>query len=722
MDVLEGLNPVQREAVEAIEGPLLIIAGPGSGKTRVITHRIAYLVRVVRVNPRRIMAVTFTNKAAREMKERLYQLLGPSVEQLTVGTFHSVCTRILRVEGKAAGLESGFVIYDDADQQSLIKRCLQNLNIDPKKYAPRAFISAISSAKSQLISPEDYAQHSGSYFEELIGRVYKYYQSLLNQSRALDFDDLIMRTCQLFQNHPEVLEKYQSRYLHLLVDEFQDTNVAQYTLVRQLSGKYRNICVVGDPDQSIYSWRHADLRNILYFERDYPEAKVVLLEQNYRSTRTILEAAHNVISFNRERKEKMLWTENDPGSLIRVVEKDDEVEEAQFVANEVERLISKGEAQALDCAVMYRTNAQSRVIEENFMRYGIPYQIVGSVRFYERREIKDVLAYLKLIYNPYDSVSFMRIINTPGRGIGQQTLDKLSQWTKTSGISLYTGLERLAEDKSSSPFSSRATHVLMNFFALLQELIEDSKQLNVIDLLDSVLKKSGYSEYIMELDDGEDRWDNILELRGVARDYESLEPGEGLPSFLENVALVSGIDELDEKKDLVTLITLHQTKGLEFPVVFIVGVEEGVLPHIRSMDDPGQMEEERRLCYVGMTRSERRLYIIHAFRRSLMGRSNANPPSRFIDDIPSNLIDPADQVEPAVEPAGSFFEPVEAKPLSYSAPLVLEAGDSVRHTKFGEGVVISCTPDGGDYQVAVAFKGVGEKRLLLSLARLEKVE
>jgi DNA helicase-2/ATP-dependent DNA helicase PcrA len=723
MDILAGLNPAQREAVETIEGPLLILAGPGSGKTGVIVHRVAYLIKVCGVNPHRIMAVTFTNKAAREMKERLYRLLGRSVAELTLGTFHAICAGILRREGKVMGLEPSFVIYDDGDQLSLIKRSLQELGIDPKRYAPKAFQSAIEAAKSHLLSPQDYAEQTRSYFEEVVQRVYEHYQMLLAQSKALDFDDLIMRTVQLFGSYPQVLNKYQSRYLHMLIDEFQDTNIAQYALARQLAGKYRNICVVGDPDQSIYSWRFADLRNILNFERDYPEAKVVFLEQNYRSTKTILEAADKVISVNKERKEKKLWTENEPGLPVTIVETYNEAEEAQFVVSEVERLISQGEAKLAHCAVMYRTNAQSRAIEEAFIRYGIPYQLVGAVRFYERREIRDIIAYLKLIYNPYDSVSLTRIINTPGRGIGQRTLDELSQWTKSLDIPLYNGLEIIAQQKD-SPLSSRAKQALTGFFTLLLELIKESQQLDVFDLLDLVLHKSGYRDYVMELEDGEERWDNILELRGVAKEYQGLKPGDSLTSFLEGVTLVSDADEIDEKKDVVTLITLHQAKGLEFPVVFIVGMEEGVFPHFKSFADPGQMEEERRLCYVGMTRAERRLYLVRAFRRSLMGGSNANPPSRFLQDIPRHLVKST-----ALFESVGVLSPLLASPHksggdtshTYFTPLTLEAGDHVHHAKFGEGVVISCTPASEDHEVVVAFDGVGEKRLLLSLAPLEKV-
>lgn len=714
-NILEGLNPAQREAVETIEGPLLIIAGPGSGKTRVIAHRIAYLIKVCGIRAYRILAVTFTNKAAREMEERLHHLLAHSAKELTLGTFHAICSRILRREGEKMGLDSRFVIYDEEDQLSLIKRSLQELGIDPKRYNPKAFQSAINAAKSCLIAYQDYARPSRSYFEEVVQRVYERYQQLLDQSKALDFDDLIMRTAQLFRDHPQVLSRYQNRYLHILIDEFQDTNIAQYVLAKQLAGKYRNICVVGDPDQSIYSWRFADLRNILDFEKDYPDAKVVLLEQNYRSTETILTTAQHVISANRERKEKKLWTENEAGMPVTVAETYSEQEEARFAVSEVERLVSQGEAAPMDCAVMYRTNAQSRAIEEAFVRYGLPYKLVGGTRFYQRREVKDVIAYLRLIHNPYDNVSLTRIINIPGRGIGQRTMEQLSQWAKGLGIPLYTALQRVAAQKTEAehPFPTRAAQALVNFLSILEELITKSEELDIIELLNLVLARTGYKDYILGAEDGEERWENILELRTAANDYRGLKPREGLASFLERVTLVSDVDGLDEKVDAVTLITLHQAKGLEFPVVFIVGMEEGVLPHIKSFDDPAQMEEERRLCYVGMTRAQRRLFLVRAFRRSLMGGSGVNPPSRFLKDIPPHLVTQGEQ----------WLEEKLA-PLIISAPgLSLSAGDHVRHAKFGEGTVISCTPARDDQEVEVAFQGeVGVKRLLLSLAKLERVE
>ncbi len=717
MDILDELNPAQRQAVEAIEGPLLILAGPGSGKTRVIVHRVAYLIKVCGISPHCILAVTFTNKAANGMKERLHHLLSAAADNLTLGTFHAICARILRREGDEIGLDRSFVIYDEDDQLSLIKRSLEEAGLDPKRYAPRALRSAISAAKNELLTPEDYVKRSMSYFDEVVQRVYESYQQLLAQSKALDFDDLLMKAVHLFQHRPQLLDKYQSRYLHILIDEFQDTNLAQYALAKQLAGKHRNICVVGDPDQSIYSWRSADLRNILHFERDYPDAKVVLLEQNYRSTQTILEAAAHIISSNLQRKPKALWTENEPGVPLAIAETYTEQEEAQFVVSEVEKLSSQGLARPGDCAVMYRTNAQSRALEETFVRYGVPYRLVGGTRFYERREIKDIIAYLRLIHNPYDSVSLTRIVNVPPRGIGQRSFDELSRRAKASGLPLYTALQLAApkaDNAPQHPFSPRTAQALTSFLTLMDELIAQSHELDLIQLLDLVLERSGYREFTLREETGEERWDNILELRTVAQEYSDLEPEEALASFLEGVALVSDVDEIDGQVDAVTLITLHQAKGLEFPVVFIVGMEEGVLPHRRSFDDPAQMEEERRLCYVGVTRAEQRLYLIRAFRRNLMGSSTINPASRFLKEIPPHLASPTADY-------GEEIRPDLATPSTSSPPLsALRAGDRVHHALFGRGIVVSCLPIKDDQEVTVAFREAGVKKLLLSLASLER--
>jgi len=726
MDILVELNPAQREAVEAISGPVLILAGPGSGKTRVITHRVAYLIRVCGVSPRHIMAVTFTNKAARAMQERLYHLVSGSIGELTLGTFHAICARILRMDGKAINIDPRFVIYDRDDQLSLLKRGIQEIGLDPKQYAPQALASAISAVKSRTLTPGDYIRHSYSYFDEIVQRVYERYQQLLTESNALDFDDLLMKAVQLFRKNPEILSRYQLRYQHLLVDEFQDTNLVQYELIKQLGDKYRNICVVGDPDQSIYSWRFADPRNILSFEKDYPKAKLVLLEENYRSTKMILETASNIISVNQQRKPKNLWTNNELGKPATIVETYTEQEEAQFVVNEIERLVGQGEVSLSDCAIMYRTNAQSRALEESFIRYGTPYKLVAGTRFYERREIKDTIAYLRFIQNPHDSVSLLRIINVPQRGIGQQTQANLSSWARSMDVSHYKALQLMAKPEtkdatSHPPFSAHISQILTNFLNLIEEFIACSQELNLVDLFDLVVERSSYKGYILKGVDGEERWDNVLELRTVAQDYRDLKPSEGLATFLEGVTLVSDVDGFDESASAVTLITLHQAKGLEFPIVFMVGMEDGILPHIRSFDDPEQMEEERRLCYVGITRAKQRVYLIRAFRRSLMGRSMTGQPSRFLSDIPQHLISDSDwwqgeesQVVPSIY---SWNRPSTPSPAAQE----LKAGDHVHHTQFGTGIVVSSQSVRDDAEVVVAFNG-GVKKLLLSLAHLEKVE
>jgi DNA helicase-2/ATP-dependent DNA helicase PcrA len=727
MDILATLNPAQREAVEAIKGPVLILAGPGSGKTRVITHRVAYLVKICGINPHNVMAVTFTNKAAREMAERLEQLLGQAVEALTLGTFHAICARILRREGKAIGLESSFVIYDEDDQLRLMKQVLAELNLDPKQYAPQALRSAIGAAKSRLINSKDYAQRVSSYFEEIVQRVYQRYQELLSQGQAVDFDDLLIKTVQLFQDRPQILSRYQSRYVHILVDEFQDTNIAQYELMKQLAAKYRNLCVVGDPDQSIYSWRFADLRNILSFEKDYSEAKVVFLEQNYRSTKTILEVASDVISANVLRKPKKLWTKNEDGALVTVIESYNAEEEAQSVVNEIEKLVSQDQMSLKDCAVMYRVNAQSRALEETFLRYGVPYKLIGGTRFYQRQEVKDIVAYLRVIHNPQDNVSLTRIINVPARAIGQKTISMLQSWARDHSVSLYEALKQICDNtianEAKQSFPSRIMQALVGFEALLSNLTARSRELTLSGLLDEILKHTGYKEYILGKEDGEERWENIMELKNVASEYNELTPEEALTAFLEKVSLVSDVDELDEKADAVTLITLHQAKGLEFPAVFIVGLEEGILPHRKSFDDPEEMEEERRLCYVGITRAKKRLYLLRSYRRSLFGGSTANPPSRFLQDISPHLISPRGLWEESSTPVASPDYNLESQPSPRPFDtLMLKVGDHVRHSKFGPGIVMNCSPTRDDQELTVVFEVFGVKKLLASLAPLEKIE
>jgi len=723
VDILNGLNTAQREAVEAINGPVLILAGPGSGKTRVITHRVAYLIKTCGVSPRRILAVTFTNKAAKEMQERLGKLVSNAVKEITMGTFHAICARILRQDGQAAGIDPHFVIYDDDDQISLIKRSLQALNLEPKQHSPSAIQNKISFAKSQMVFPQEYMARGRSYFEEVVGRVYESYEQMLRQSNALDFDDLLMKTVQMLKTNPKVLSHYQERYHHILVDEFQDTNLVQYELIKLIGGKYRNICVVGDPDQSIYSWRSADLRNILGFEKDYPGAKIVLLEQNYRSTKTILEAASNIIAANKERKAKGLWTDNENGDMVTISETYNEQEESQFVVSEVDKLVREGKFKPGDCAVMYRTNAQSRALEEAFIRYGTPYKLVAGTRFYERKEVKDIIAYLRLIQNPSDGVSLTRVINVPGRGIGQRTMSELSNWAKSLSLTEPGLIQKLSVEKiEHPPFNSRIMQSMVAFAQMMDELRLKSREMDMLAFFDLAVEKIGYKKYLSLDTDGEERWENILELRTVAEQYKEVPPPDGLSSFLEGVTLVADIDGLNETLDAVTLITLHQAKGLEFPVVFMVGMEEGVLPHIKSFDDPAQMEEERRLCYVGITRAKQKIYMVRAFRRNLMGGSLVNDASRFLSDIPTHLIYKSGSLsgEEAIASAAYSWNKSAVFTPSTEIPQ-LKAGDRVRHAKFGEGTVISFQQLKNDAEAAVAFNGVGIKKLLLSFAKLEKI-
>ena len=742
IDIIESLNPKQREAVETVDGPLLINAGPGSGKTRVITHRIAYLVRTCGVSPYRIAAVTFTNKAAREMRERLRPLLGEDAGQPTVSTFHAFCASLLRRDGDRVGLDRSFTIYDDSDQVVLVKRGMEESNIDPKKFAPRAILSGISAAKSALVDSEGFGLGRETPFDEIVHGVYEAYDRLLSQASAVDFDDLLLKTYVLLRDNPDVAERYQGRYVHFMIDEFQDTNVAQYAIARQLSQKYRNLCVVGDPDQAIYSWRNADIRNILSFRHDYPEAKVIALEENYRSTKTILDAAQDMISPNEQRVEKELWTNNDRGVPIVVAEGYNEGEEARIVVRELERLVSQERYDRSDVAVMYRVNAQSRAFEEACLRYGVPYQLVGSLRFYQRQEIKDVVAYLRLIANQDDDVSFARVANVPTRGIGQRTLDELTRLARDSGTSMYAAVGALSEGGDSAAATAlpaRSTRALAKFREIIDGLIAESEGLDLVDLIDEVLERSGYKGFVQqEAEHGEERWDNIMELRGSAKDFLTLGVGrEALVSFLESVALVSDTDNLEDKADAITLITLHQAKGLEFPIVFIVGMEEGLLPHFRSMDSEAELEEERRLCYVGVTRAKERLYLLRAFRRGFRGGSGPSLPSRFLADIPRKLIAAPPSRE--VVPAGSAAWAPNVRRRAAAATgtgnggrdaadspapkLELGTGDKVRHATFGDGIVTGCKASGDDVEVTVAFsEGNGIKRLLLSFAPLEKVE
>ena len=803
--ILEGLNDNQRDAVTAIDGPLLIIAGPGSGKTRVITHRIAYLVRVVGIRPHQIAAVTFTNKAAREMRQRLVPLLGQAVEQLTTTTFHAFCANVLRREGEHIGLDRDFVIYDDADQMALVKRALIELELDPKRFPPRSILSGISGAKSELLGVEGLAHRSASYWDEIVVRTYERYEDLLRQCSAVDFDNLLLKTYQLFDRVPDVAQKYQERYVHFMVDEFQDTNVAQYAISRQLARHHLNICVVGDPDQSIYTWRNADIRNILSFQDDYPKAKLIALEENYRSTQTILDAARSLIASNTQRVEKDLWTRNGSGVPIVIAEGYNEEEEAQFVVREIQSLTRNQEAVVGrkkegttlgDIAVMYRVNAQSRALEEACLRYGVPYQVVGGMKFYQRQEVKDIIAYLRLIANPDDDVSLNRVINLPTRGIGQRTLDHLARTARDAGTSQFAAIQALSGEALSdgnsaaqgavvSPFTARARTSLIGFGDLIKGIADERDDLDLLDIIDAVLERSGYQRWLSDQPErSEERLENIQEFRASARDYLHFGRAEALTAFLESVSLVADVDSMEDRADAITLITLHQAKGLEFPVVFMVGMEEGLLPHSRSVDDPTQLEEERRLCYVGITRAKERLYLLRAFRRGFRGGSEPGTPSRFLLDIPQELLTaPAQPKRPSTSRQRSAVrrgdlsadtpptpdtrrgdragrtQSVTSSPSglrspggiptrrSGRAPNVpgqrpvregaasaggsgqmaasphLATGDKVMHKVFGEGIVTESKPTGNDFEVTVAFKdGAGVKRLLLGMAPLEKID
>ena len=730
LNILEGLNPPQQEAVQTTDGPLLIIAGPGSGKTRVITHRIAYLIRVCGVNPYQIAAVTFTNKAAREMRDRLQLMVNRESDSLTVGTFHSFCARMLRRNGSFLGLQSNYSIYDSDDQLNLIKRSLELSDLDPKSHPPRAVQSVISKAKSSMLDSLGLSQKAETYFEESCARVYYHYEELLAQNNAVDFDDLLMKGVQLLQSSEEIRDRYRNQCKYLMVDEFQDTNTSQYLLTKLLTGADQNICVVGDPDQSIYSWRNADIRNILSFQQDYPLTKTIALEQNYRSTATILEAAKNLISSNGMRLQKDLFTENSAGDPITVHEAYDEQEEAGFVISQIKDLRNKQSYKLGECAVMYRINAQSRTLEEACIQQGIQYRLVGGVRFYQRREIKDLMGYMHLVHNPQDEVNLTRVINVPPRGIGAKSLKDFVSWCHDNKISLSEGIQRTYESKISSSqappaISSRAVASIANFGEIIQSLVTLSHRVPITELIDQVLEVSGLRQSIQNSDDNPtERWENILELKETAREFDSETPLDGLSSFLERLALVAEVDSYEEAEDSITLITLHQAKGLEFPVVFIVGMEEGLLPHSRSMENELELEEERRLCYVGFTRAEQRLYLLRAFRRGFMGSSGPTMASRFLREIPSELITSATRQFSNNPPQASpHIKRPEVSQLNPQAPrMVLSTGDEVRHSVFGEGVVLECRETNEDHEVTIQFSDdIGLKRLLLSFAPLEKI-
>jgi len=713
--VLEGLNEAQSRAVTSTEGPVLVVAGPGSGKTRVLSHRVAYLIQHRSVSPWHVLAVTFTNKAAREMRDRLDRLIGADrSRRLTVGTFHATCARILRRDGHLIGIDPRYTIYDNADQIDAVRQSLKALNLDPKQYPPRPILSRILAAKSQFIGPDRFPDHVQSYWEEVVARIYPRYQEILKRNRALDFDDLLVEVLRLFDEQPDVLRRYQDWYRYVLVDEYQDTNRVQYLLVRALADSHRNLCVVGDPDQSIYGWRQADIRNILDFKRDYPEATEIHLELNYRSTRSIVEAADHVIRTNTERIARRLRTENPAGDQIIVRELYDEGQEAHFVVGEIRRLVQSGRYRYRDAAVMYRTNAQSRALEEAFVRSEIPYQIVGGTRFYERAEIKDAMAILRLIANPHDAVSLQRVMHHTrlGKGIGAKTLAQLAAWSERTGQPMLAGMGASRGESGFDPpaVGSRAAKLLGEVHSLINDLHGVRSRMRPSDLFDRAVEATGFATQFQETGDPEviERWENVLQLRAVLSTYDGLDESGALNTFLEDSALVADADTIDDSGDQVTLITLHAAKGLEFPLVFLVGAEEGILPHARSMDSDSQIEEERRLFYVGITRTMERLYVTHAFRRIGYGVVNVSLRSHFLDAIPDRLI----------ESTG----PQPAPPVTIRQPDSFSVGEWVFHERFGEGVVTAVRAVSGDQELTVMFKRHGQKRLLASLSSLTMTE
>ena len=734
--LLSGLNPQQAAAVVHSGTPLLVVAGAGSGKTRVLTRRIAYLMARRNVRPFEILAITFTNKAAGEMKERVAELVGPVARSMWVSTFHSACVRILRVEAHRLGYSNNFTIYDSADSQRLIALVCKDLNLDPKRYPPRQFASTISNAKNELLGPADYLNSTSNQYEQICADVYSLYQKRLGQANAMDFDDLIMKTVEVMQRFPEAKARLRSRFRHILVDEYQDTNHAQYILVKELVGKEdegipaAELCVVGDADQSIYGFRGATIRNILQFELDYLDAETILLEQNYRSTQNILSAANAVIEQNRDRKAKNLWSEAGAGASLVGYVAESEHDEAEFISGEIKKLSLEGISKYGDTAIFYRTNAQSRVFEEVFMRAGLPYKVVGGVRFYERREIKDFLAYLKVLVNLEDEVSLRRIINVPKRGIGDRAIESIESIANSRGLSFWQALNVVANN---SELGGRATASLSNFVSLilaLNVLVEAGTKPSTI--LEAVLEQSGLLAELQDSTDPQDesRVENLQELVAVSIEYEET-PLENLPEdsvislagFLEQVALVADSDEIPEGEDhggVITLMTLHTAKGLEFPTVFLTGMEDGIFPHSRTLGERDELEEERRLAYVGLTRAQERLYLTRAEYRSAWGAPNYNPASRFLDEIPESLIEWRQRTF-AAKPKFVSAPPPRATGKKTTTTISLNIGDRVAHDTFGLGTVVKISGEGDRTEATINFGQLGEKRLLLRYAPVEKL-
>ncbi|MGP4071826.1 DNA helicase PcrA [Piscibacillus sp. B03] len=739
-EILSGMNQPQQEAVQHTEGPLLIMAGAGSGKTRVLTHRIAYLLAEKDVNPYNILAITFTNKAAREMKDRVERLVGDDAKDIIMSTFHSLCVRILRRDGDRIGIDRNFAIYDMTDQLQAVKESLRMNNVDSKQYDPKSVLFAISGAKNQLKTPQQLKNEANNYYEEVIAQLYETYQAILRKNQALDFDGLIMETFHLFDRVPETLKFYQNRFQYIHVDEYQDTNRAQYQLVKLLASRFKNLCVVGDSDQSIYKWRGADIYNILSFEEDYPNAKVILLEQNYRSTKTILDAANTVIEQNTSRKPKHLWTDNPDGTKIRLYEAYDERQEARYIIDQIQEIIDEGKRDYRDFAILYRTNAQSRAMEDVLMKSNIPYQIIGGTKFYDRKEIKDLLAYLRLIANPHDDISFLRVVNVPKRGIGKTSVEKLQMHAEMSDQSLYDAI--LESDFTG--ISKKAVNQLHNFRTLIEQWRKQQEFLTVTELVQEVLTRSGYEEELNKDKslEAQGRLENLDEFKTVTKQFEETnEEDQSLIAFLTDLALVSDLDSTDEETDnKVTLMTLHSAKGLEFPIVFLIGLEENIFPHSRSLFDEEEMEEERRLAYVGITRAEQLLYITYASSRTFFGRRQSNQRSRFIDEIPEELMEREGTLSNMTFQAGGSFDQainqlsskeVQPKPKRRakkinpkpSTPQDWSPGDKVEHKKWGVGTIVKVVGEGDNQELDIAFPSpVGVKRLLANFAPVNKIE
>lgn len=750
--MLEGMNDKQSEAVLTTEGPLLVMAGAGSGKTRVLTHRIAYLIEERHVLPWHILAITFTNKAAREMKERVAKLLGEAGNDVWVSTFHALCVRILRRDIEQLGYNRAFTIADTSEQRTLIKRICEEQNIDTKKFEPRQLLSAISNAKNAMEDPATFAKNHQRPFDRMVARVYEAYQKELERNQTLDFDDLIMKTIELFKKAPETLTYYQNKFHYIHVDEYQDTNDAQYELVHMLAEKYENICVVGDADQSIYGWRGANMNNILNFEHDYPNAHSVMLEQNYRSTQTILKAANEVIANNLERKDKNLWTENGAGEKISYYRAQNEHDEAQFIVKKIQEERAKHNYQYQDFAILYRTNAQSRVIEETFLKSTVPYTMVGGHRFYDRMEIRDLLAYLTLIVNPLDSMSFERVVNTPKRGIGMTSVERLREFAQESNLPLLAAAQNV---QNANAISARTRNKIEEFGQLIAALQDEAKVLSITDLTDQVLERTGYLAELQKDKtlQGQTRRENLEEFKSVTAEYdrqheddEGMDHLQKLTDFLAGLALVSDQDDVDEAEPAVTLMTLHAAKGLEFPVIFLIGMEEGVFPLSRAMTDNKELEEERRLAYVGITRAKKKLYITNAFSRMLYGHIQRNRPSEFVEEITPELMQSENQNQGERSlsgriSGGNSYAFKAATATTYQRPSDAgkrvapktntgtgaekkswNTGDKVNHKKWGQGTVVSVNGTGENMELDIAFPQQGVKRLLASFAPITKVE